>query len=63
MDMSFLDNTSAHAHSHDDRVSSIGIDVPGEVDGTKLKAWIGSVLEEWGTNLSTDTKASWLSRV
>ena len=49
MDMNFLDPDGEH--SHDDRVSSIGIDVPGEVDEKKLNAWIGSLMEKWGMNL------------
>lgn len=49
MDDSFLD--AAAEHQHDDRVSSIGIDVPCEVDQEKLNEWIGWLMKDWGTNL------------
>lgn len=38
-------------HTHDNRVSSVGVDVPGEVDSTKLNEWIGWLLKEKGTDL------------
>merc|ERR1719217_1067283 len=40
-----------HEHSHDDRVSSVGIDVPGEVVQQKLNEWIGWLLKEKGVDL------------
>merc|ERR550525_2136958 len=40
-----------HEHSHDSRVSSVGIDVPGEVDNDKLQEWIGWLLKEKGVDL------------
>jgi len=38
-------------HEHDNRVSSVGVDVPGEVDQQKLDKWIGWLLQEKGTDL------------
>merc|ERR1711998_644527 len=49
MDDGFLDADAEH--SHDERVSFVGIDVVGEVDQGKLDAWIGWLLKERGTNL------------
>jgi len=40
-----------HTHSHDNRVSSVGVDVPGEVDNDKLQKWIGWLLKEKGVGL------------
>jgi len=40
-----------HEHSHDSRVSSVGIDVPGEVVQQKLNQWIGWLLKEKGVDL------------
>jgi len=40
-----------HEHSHDSRVSSVGVDVPGEVDNDKLQEWIGWLLKEKGVDL------------
>merc|ERR1712196_661242 len=36
---------------HDERVSSVGIDVPGEVIQRKLNDWISTLLKEKGTDL------------
>jgi len=44
MDPEFL-NTDAE-HEHDTTVSSIGVDVPGDVDLSMLEAWIGKMLKE-----------------
>jgi len=38
-------------HTHDPRVSSVGIDVKGEVDQQKLHEWIGWLMQEKGTDL------------
>merc|ERR1712062_294985 len=38
-DASFLDDGGEH--QHDDRVSSVGVDLPGEVDICKLDTWLG----------------------
>jgi len=40
-----------HSHQHDNRVSSVGVDVAGEVDSVKLNAWIGWLLKEKGADL------------
>jgi len=49
MDDEFL--ADSHDHQHDSRVSSVGIDVPGEVVQQKLNAWIGWLLKEKGVDL------------
>merc|ERR1712232_421343 len=49
MDDAFLEDS--HDHQHDNRVSSVGIDVPGEVVQQKLNQWIGWLLREKGTDL------------
>merc|ERR1711935_1082568 len=49
MDDAFLED--GHDHQHDNRVSSVGIDVPGEVVQQKLNQWIGWLLREKGTDL------------
>jgi len=49
MDDAFLsDNTD---HQHDDRVSSVGIQVTGEVDQGKLDEWLSWFLKEKGTDV------------
>merc|ERR1712106_208174 len=49
MDDGFL--ADSHDHQHDPRVSSVGIDVPGEVIQQKLNQWIGWLLKEKGVDL------------
>jgi G3E family GTPase len=49
MDDAFLEDS--HEHSHDSRVSSVGIDVVGEVVQQKLNEWIGWLLKEKGVDL------------
>merc|ERR1711979_27001 len=49
MDDAFLEDS--HDHQHDSRVSSVGIDVPGEVVQQKLNEWIGWLLKEKGVDL------------
>merc|ERR1712100_64043 len=49
MDDGFLDDV--HEHQHDDRVSSVGINVKGEVDQKKLNEWLGWLLREKGNDL------------
>merc|ERR1712228_1078253 len=39
MDNAFLEDS--HEHQHDSRVSSVGLDIAGEVVQQKLNAWIG----------------------
>jgi len=49
MDDAFLED--GHDHQHDSRVSSVGIDVAGEVIMQKLNQWIGWLLKEKGVDL------------
>mmetsp|Transcript_78388 Transcript_78388/g.175705 ORF Transcript_78388/g.175705 Transcript_78388/m.175705 type:complete len:461 (+) Transcript_78388:75-1457(+) len=49
MDDAFLEDNNDH--QHDSRVSSIGIDVAGEVVQQKLNEWIGWLLKEKGVDL------------
>merc|ERR1739845_67334 len=49
MDDAFLEDS--HDHQHDPRVSSIGIDVKGEVVQQKLNDWISWLLREKGVDL------------
>jgi len=49
MDDAFLEDS--HDHQHDNRVSSVGIDVAGEVVQQKLNDWISWLLKERGTDL------------
>jgi len=49
MDDAFLDD--GHDHMHDERVSSVGIDVAGEVVQQKLNDWISGLLREKGVDL------------
>eukprot|EP00415_Alexandrium_ostenfeldii_P004740 UN4740 len=49
MDDAFL--ADGHDHQHDQRVSSVGVDVAGEVVQQKLNEWIGWLLKEKGTDL------------
>jgi len=49
MDDKFLKDE--HDHQHDPRVSSVGIDVPGQVVQQKLNQWISWLLKEKGVDL------------
>jgi G3E family GTPase len=49
MDDAFLDDS--HDHEHDPRVTSIGVDVAGELVQQKLQEWIGWLLKEKGTDI------------
>jgi len=49
MDDAFLQD--GKDHEHDSRVSSVGIDIPGEVIQQKLNDWISWLLKEKGTDL------------
>merc|ERR1712093_302953 len=49
MDDAFL--ADSHEHQHDNRVSSVGIDVAGEVIQQKLNEWISWLLREKGVDL------------
>ncbi len=45
------DRTFRHEHSHDEQVSSVGITVPGALDGKKLNDWISNLLQTKGGDL------------
>lgn len=49
VDATFLDE--AGEHQHDDRVSSVGIDLKGQVDICKLDEWIGDLLKDKGKDI------------
>jgi G3E family GTPase len=49
-------HTAAHqktfsAHEHDESVTSVGINLPGEVDPKKLNAWLSQLLGSKGTDI------------
>lgn len=45
------DRTFRHEHSHDEAVSSVGISVPGDLDGKKLNDWISNLLQKKGGDI------------
>ncbi len=45
------DRTFRHEHSHDEEVSSVGISVPGDLDGKKLNDWIAELLRTKGGDI------------
>jgi len=45
------DRTFRHVHSHDEEVSSVGISVPGNLDGKKLNEWISELLRTKGGDI------------
>ena len=45
------DRTFRHEHSHNDAVTSVGISVPGDLDGQKLNAWISELLRTKGGDI------------
>ncbi len=45
------DRTFRHEHSHDEEVSSVGLSVPGELDGKKLNDWISQLLATKGGDI------------
>ena len=40
-----------HQHSHEDDVSSVGISIPGDLDGKRLNDWIGGLLRTKGGDI------------
>jgi G3E family GTPase len=50
-----LEPLSEHAfkpdHEHDDTVTSVGIEIAGDVDGEKLNVWLGDLLATKGVDL------------
>jgi G3E family GTPase len=47
-DPQFLEQTD---HQHDLSVTSVGIDLPGEVDGNRINAWLGDLLRTKGVDI------------
>jgi G3E family GTPase len=45
------DQTFHHEHSHDEDVASVGITMPGDVDGKRLNDWIGGLLAKKGQDI------------
>jgi G3E family GTPase len=45
------DKTFRHEHAHDEEVASVGISLPGELDGKKLNDWISKLLAEKGGDI------------
>jgi G3E family GTPase len=46
-----LEREFHHSHSHDEEVSSVGIEFPGDVDIQKLNRWLGELLQTQGPNI------------
>jgi G3E family GTPase len=42
---------SDSAHEHDAKVTSVGIEAPGDTDPRKLQAWLGTLLRERGADI------------
>jgi G3E family GTPase len=38
-------------HEHDEEVTSVGIEIPGDLDEKKLNKWMGALLQEKGTDI------------
>jgi G3E family GTPase len=38
-------------HEHDQSITSVGIDIPGDLDGTKLNRWLGDLLATKGADI------------
>jgi len=49
MDPGFLDTDAEH--EHDNTVTSLGVDLPGNVDLPMLEAWIGKILQTKATDI------------
>jgi G3E family GTPase len=45
------DRTFRHEHAHDEEVSSVGVCVPGDLDGKKLNEWISELLRTKGGDI------------
>jgi G3E family GTPase len=43
--------TYVAGHTHDDTVTSVGIELPGEVDENKFNRWLGKLLREQGADI------------
>jgi G3E family GTPase len=49
VDPAFMDPNATHVH--DQSVTSVGIDLPGDLNEAKLNTWFGSVLRELGPDI------------
>jgi len=45
------DKTFRHEHAHDEAVKSVGISIPGDLDGKQLNDWISKLLAEKGGDI------------
>ena len=45
------DKTFRHEHAHDEAVTSVGISLPGDLDGKKLNEWISKLLADKGGDI------------
>ncbi len=45
------DQTYRHEHRHDEEVASVGITMPGELDGRRLNEWISGLLARKGQDI------------
>jgi G3E family GTPase len=45
------DQDFRHEHSHDEEVASVGISLPGDLDGKRLNDWIGGLLAKKGQDI------------
>jgi len=50
-DTALISKSKKKKHAHDNRVSSVGINVAKEVDMNKLQLWIRKILEEKGNDI------------
>ncbi|MDK3159638.1 GTP-binding protein [Kamptonema cortianum] len=41
----------SHAHEHDHSISSVGIDLPGDLDADRFNEWLGKLLREKGADI------------
>jgi len=48
LDPAFLTDTE---HQHDQTVTSVGFEIPGELDGERLDNWLSKLLREQGTDI------------
>ncbi|HYP16321.1 MAG TPA: GTP-binding protein, partial [Opitutus sp.] len=45
------DKTFRHEHSHNENVTSVGLSIPGDLDGQKLNGWISELLRTKGGDI------------
>jgi G3E family GTPase len=46
-----IEQEFAAAHSHDDRVTSVGLHLEGEIDRERLNQWVSGLLRDKGTDI------------